>query len=57
MFESGVMVLQLLSHSDEAIVAETEAVVCTLINHVIWFSWWLLTSHSFHVKGPESQFP
>jgi len=30
-FESGVMVLQLQSHSEEAIVAETEEAVCIIL--------------------------
>ena len=31
MFESGVMVLQLQSHSEDAVIAETEDAVCTFV--------------------------
>ena len=48
-FESGVMVLQLQSHSEEAIIADTEEAVCTITTFLtdifslltIFFQWWL----------------
>jgi len=44
-FESGVMVLQLQSHSEEAIVIETEEAVCEFSTEYILLSAVLVQSH------------